>query len=162
MMQNSDIPDGYQLVQGYRDPLYGKTIGDKYVYMGPSSDNKPDIPVGPTLEDYQIWKKTQTQNPSKYTKLSGTFKKGGNVSWNFKGKTYSGTLIPSMEDANNRYARTHNGKKKTLPKAQYGLEKLPELQGGGFKRKYTNTRVPKQKTTKIKKLFLINRRKNSR
>ena len=154
MMQNPDIPDGYQLVQGYRDPLYGKTIGDKYVYMGPSSDNKPDIPVGPTLEDYQIWKNTQTQNPSKYTKLSGTFQKGGNVSWNFKGKTYSGTLIPSMEDANNRYARTHNGKIKTLPKAQYGLEKLPELQGGGFKkRKYTNTRVPKQRQQRLRNFF---------
>jgi len=47
-------------------------------------------------------------------------KSGGNVSWNFKGKTYSGTLIPSMEDENNRYARTHNGKIKTLPKAQLG------------------------------------------
>ena len=49
------------------------------------------------------------------------FKKaGGTVSWNFKGKTYSGTLIPSMEDANNRYARTHNGKIKTLPKKKMG------------------------------------------
>ena len=49
------------------------------------------------------------------------FKKaGGTVSWKFKGKTYSGTLIPSMEDANNRYARTHNGKIKTLPKKKMG------------------------------------------
>lgn len=45
---------------------------------------------------------------------------GGNVSWNFKGKSYSGTLIPGMEDANNRYARTHNGKIKTLPKRPHG------------------------------------------
>lgn len=45
---------------------------------------------------------------------------GGQVSWKFKGKTYSGTLIPSMEDANNRYARTHNGKIKTLPKKKMG------------------------------------------
>ena len=47
-------------------------------------------------------------------------KAGGSVSWKFKGKTYSGTLIPSMEDANNRYARTHNGKIKTLPKKKMG------------------------------------------
>ena len=46
------------------------------------------------------------------------FQKGGSVSWNWKGKTYSGTLIPSMEDENNRYARTKNGKIKTLPKGQ--------------------------------------------
>lgn len=49
--------------------------------------------------------------------------KGGNVSWNWKGKSYSGTLIPSMETETNRYARTHNGKIKTLPKAQFGLFK---------------------------------------
>lgn len=48
--------------------------------------------------------------------------KGGSVSWNWKGKTYSGTLIPSMEDENNRYARTKNGKIKTLPKGQKGVE----------------------------------------
>jgi len=38
------------------------------------------------------------------------------VSWKWRGKTYSGTLIPSKEDAKNRYARTHNGKIKKLPK----------------------------------------------
>lgn len=47
-------------------------------------------------------------------------KEGGSVSWQWKGKTYSGTLIPSMEDANNRYAKTHNGKIKTLPKKKLG------------------------------------------
>ena len=47
-------------------------------------------------------------------------KEGGSVSWQWKGKTYSGTLIPSMEDANNRYARTHKGKIKTLPKKKLG------------------------------------------
>tara|TARA_R100000654_G_scaffold10947_2_gene23898 strand:+ start:853 stop:3939 length:3087 start_codon:yes stop_codon:yes gene_type:complete len=45
---------------------------------------------------------------------------GGNVSWNFKGKTYSGTLIPSMETDKARYARTHNGNIKTLPKRNLG------------------------------------------
>ena len=38
------------------------------------------------------------------------------VSWSWRGKRYSGTLIESMEDANNRYARTKNGKIKVLPK----------------------------------------------
>ena len=47
--------------------------------------------------------------------------KGGSVSWQWKGKTYSGTLIPSMENEKNRYARTKNGKIKTLPKAQRGM-----------------------------------------
>jgi len=42
--------------------------------------------------------------------------KGGNVSWMFGGKKYSGTLIPSRETATHRYARTHNGKIKVLPK----------------------------------------------
>lgn len=50
-------------------------------------------------------------------------KKGGSVSWQWKGKTYSGTLIPSMENEKNRYARTENGKIKTLPKRQDGGEK---------------------------------------
>ena len=49
------------------------------------------------------------------------YKDGGSTSWNWKGKSYSGTLIPSMETKKNRYARTKNGKIKTLPKAQYGL-----------------------------------------
>tara|TARA_B110000879_G_scaffold212962_1_gene312248 strand:+ start:3195 stop:8552 length:5358 start_codon:yes stop_codon:yes gene_type:complete len=50
------------------------------------------------------------------------FANGGSTSWNWKGKSYSGTLIPSMETENNRYARTQNGKIKTLPKAQDGTE----------------------------------------
>ena len=45
-------------------------------------------------------------------------KGGGSVSWKWKGKSYSGSLIPSMETESNRYARTKNGKVKTLPKAQ--------------------------------------------
>ena len=38
------------------------------------------------------------------------------VSWKWRGKIYYGTLLPEREDAENRYARTHNGKIKTLPK----------------------------------------------
>ena len=38
------------------------------------------------------------------------------VSWLYRGKRYYGTLIPSKEDKDNRYARTENGKIKVLPK----------------------------------------------
>jgi hypothetical protein len=51
--------------------------------------------------------------------------KGGNVSWMFGGKKYSGTLIPSKETSTHRYARTHNGKIKSLPKNK-------KMQAGGF------------------------------
>tara|TARA_R110000772_G_scaffold263533_1_gene383339 strand:- start:5034 stop:5219 length:186 start_codon:yes stop_codon:yes gene_type:complete len=40
------------------------------------------------------------------------------VSWLWRGKRYYGTLIPSRETKDNRYARTENGKIKTLPKTQ--------------------------------------------
>tara|TARA_R110002073_G_scaffold139065_1_gene288928 strand:+ start:1260 stop:1445 length:186 start_codon:yes stop_codon:yes gene_type:complete len=43
-------------------------------------------------------------------------KKKTNVSWMFGGKKYSGTLIPSRETKTHRYARTENGKIKSLPK----------------------------------------------
>jgi len=45
------------------------------------------------------------------------------VSWMWRGKKYSGTLIPSKEDKNNRYARTENGKIKVLPKKKAIAEK---------------------------------------
>ena len=38
------------------------------------------------------------------------------ISWMWRGKRYYGVLIPSMEDKDNRYARTENGKIKVLPK----------------------------------------------
>jgi len=38
------------------------------------------------------------------------------VSWKYGGGTYSGDLIPSKETSTHRYARTHNGKIKSLPK----------------------------------------------
>jgi hypothetical protein len=41
---------------------------------------------------------------------------GRKVSWKFGGKSYSGTLIPSKETKTHRYARTENGKIKSLPK----------------------------------------------
>jgi len=40
----------------------------------------------------------------------------GKVSWKWGGKTYSGTLIPSKETKTHKYARTTNGKVKSLPK----------------------------------------------
>ena len=38
------------------------------------------------------------------------------VSWKYGSGTYSGELIPSMETSTHRFARTHNGKIKKLPK----------------------------------------------
>ena len=38
------------------------------------------------------------------------------VSWMWGSKRYSGTLIPSRETKTHRFARTHNGKIKRLPK----------------------------------------------
>tara|TARA_R110000824_G_scaffold89022_1_gene218554 strand:- start:72 stop:380 length:309 start_codon:yes stop_codon:yes gene_type:complete len=38
------------------------------------------------------------------------------VSWKYGEGTYSGELIPSKETSTHRYARTHNGKIKSLPK----------------------------------------------
>jgi len=38
------------------------------------------------------------------------------VSWKYGKGTYSGELIPSKETSTHRYARTHNGKIKSLPK----------------------------------------------
>ena len=38
------------------------------------------------------------------------------VSWKYGSETYSGELIPSRETSTHRYARTHNGKVKILPK----------------------------------------------
>ena len=38
------------------------------------------------------------------------------VSWKYGDATYSGELIPSKETSTHRYARTHNGKIKSLPK----------------------------------------------
>jgi len=49
-------------------------------------------------------------------KKSKSLTKGKKVSWLYGGKKYSGTLIPSKEDKDNRYARTENGKIKVLPK----------------------------------------------
>jgi len=55
------------------------------------------------------------------------------VSWMWRGKKYSGTLIPSKEDKENRYARTENGKIKVLPKKKdskpkkkKGTHKMPD------------------------------------
>jgi len=67
------------------------------------------------------------KNIPNYWKNKLGFKEGGSVSWQWKGKTYSGTLIPSMENEKNRYARTENGKIKTLPKAQDGNFPSPNL-----------------------------------
>jgi len=42
--------------------------------------------------------------------------KNKKVCWKYGKKSYCGTLIPSKETATHRYARTENGKIKSLPK----------------------------------------------
>ena len=51
---------------------------------------------------------------------------GRRVSWMWGGKRYYGTLIPSRETKDARFARTENGKIKRLPKKkkQWNLQKL--------------------------------------
>lgn len=45
-----------------------------------------------------------------------TKRKGKKVCWKYGKGKYCGTLIPSKETATHRYARTENGKIKSLPK----------------------------------------------
>jgi len=59
------------------------------------------------------------------------------VSWKWGGKTYTGTLIPSMEDKENKYARTENGKIKKLPKKQTKKDRLDEAEGKKKEKKET-------------------------
>lgn len=54
--------------------------------------------------------KTKTTRPKKPKS------KEKKVSWLWGQSRYYGTLIPSMETTTHRYARTHNGKIKSLPK----------------------------------------------
>ena len=50
------------------------------------------------------------------TKAKRSNHKSKTVSWIWGGSRYYGTLIPSKETSTHRYARTHNGKIKSLPK----------------------------------------------
>lgn len=43
----------------------------------------------------------------------------GKVRWKWEDKYYTGELIPDMETNSSRFARTHNGKIKKLPKKNY-------------------------------------------
>ena len=88
-------------------------VGDKYLE---AKDIKGEFIPGKGFETFP--EKKPLSEERRLTPM--TFGKGGTVSWDWKGKSYSGTLIPSMETETNRYARTHNGKIKTLPKAQEG------------------------------------------
>ena len=93
------------------DTLFGNLADDsgKAVDVGSKSWNKI---VRPILENAWMF-------PVAGTVAGATeYKEGGSVSWQWKGNTYSGTLIPSRETATHRYARTKNGKIKSLPKKQ--------------------------------------------
>lgn len=93
------------------DTLFRNLADDsgKAVDVGSKSWNKI---VRPILENAWMF-------PVAGTVAGATeYKEGGSVSWQWKGNTYSGTLIPSRETATHRYARTKNGKIKSLPKKQ--------------------------------------------
>ena len=64
-----------------------------------------------TMDKVKKIKKTKT----KTMKLKKA-KPEKKVSWLWGQSCYYGTLIPSMETTTHRYARTHNGKIKSLPK----------------------------------------------
>ena len=144
------IKDAYDLTLEYKDQLgddwdysYEDIInlsnfigrGGTRKYFGDViRDGKKLEDVYPTLFGPNAKQKNKT--PEEYLKISREFyKAGGSVSWNWKGKSYSGTLIPSMETDKSRFARTKNGKIKTLPKGQYGNREL-------FETRVDNTGVP--------------------
>ena len=89
-------------------PKLSKKIRNKMGYMKEGGSTFPDL-TGDGKTTY-----------ADILKGRGVFGKGGSVSWNWGGKKYSGTLIPSKETSTHRYARTHNGKIKSLPKKQAG------------------------------------------
>ena len=143
------LKDAYDLTIEYKDQLgddwdysYEDIInlsnfigrGGTRKYFGDViRDGKKLEDVYPTLFGPNA--KQSNKTPEEYLKISREFYKGGgSTSWTWKGKSYSGTLIPSMENEKNRYARTENGKIKTLPKGQYGNREV-------FEAKVDNTRV---------------------
>jgi len=64
----------------------------------------------------QSWNQMRKRNKSALNMLGVTTPLNQKVSWKYGKGTYSGDLIPSMETSTHRYARTHNGKIKSLPK----------------------------------------------
>ena len=83
-----------------------KKVRNKMGYMKKGGSTFPDLTGDGKVTQADI------------LKGRGVFGKGGSVSWNWGGKKYSGTLIPSMETSEARFARTHNGKVKRLPKKE--------------------------------------------
>ena len=94
-------------------PDYNKSKIDLSLKQPISDDTSIGFDINAAIRD------GKTQLTPQLT-FKHSFKKGGSVSWMWKGKKYYGTLIPSMEDEKNRYARTKNGKIKKLPKKQKG------------------------------------------
>lgn len=70
------------------------------------------------IEAHKLAKKLPDapQRKSALNMLGVTTPLNKKVSWKYGKGTYSGDLIPSMETSTHRYARTHNGKIKSLPK----------------------------------------------
>ncbi len=99
-----DVVNMYESIPEGTIPAALEALNEQYI--------KPNNPFDVSLEG--------VKNIPGWWKNKLGFKEGGSTSWNWKGKSYSGTLIPSMETETNRYARTKNGKIKTLPKRQDG------------------------------------------
>ena len=99
-----DVVNMYESIPEGTIPAALEALNEQYI--------EPNNPFDVSLEG--------VKNIPGWWKNKLGFKEGGSTSWNWKGKSYSGTLIPSMETETNRYARTENGKIKTLPKKQDG------------------------------------------
>ena len=89
-------------------PKLSKSVRNNMGYMKDGGSTFPDLTGDGKVTQADI------------LKGRGVFGKGGKVSWKFGNGTYSGTLIPSMETSKARFARTHNGKIKKLPKKAMG------------------------------------------
>jgi hypothetical protein len=100
----------------YKDSSYPKYVSDAQRKAAHASMAEKGIPkklIGDQDElPEELKAKIEAAPETPLAKKS----KGRKVSWKYGGKTYYGTLIPSMETSTHRYARTHNGKIKSLPK----------------------------------------------
>ena len=99
----------YKNLQGVVDELKGavKAHGRQAKVIEKHIDKMEDSPMKKYKSDAQ-------RKAVHASKAESGLKK--TVSWKYGKGTYSGTLIPSMETKTHRYARTHNGKIKSLPK----------------------------------------------
>ncbi len=63
-----------------------------------------------------MWTATLSLTQFGYINMAKKGRTGKKVCWEYGKGKYCGTLIPSKETKTHRYARTENGKIKSLPK----------------------------------------------